>query len=167
MYSLSDRLLLLVPGAMALLLTFVAAVPVEVGHLSMAPNICWLMTVIMAVLYPPAWSFWFVFLLGLLQDVLGGTPLGSQALLGLLLWLVLRMRALQLPNPMFRMVWAQALLLMLVWHAALWLVMDWVNGAGPRFAHLLLSAALGTLWFPLLYFPLLLLVQALPHAGER
>ncbi len=166
MYSLSDRILLLVPGAVALLLTFLAAVPLEVGHLSMAPNIGWMMTVIMAVLYPPAWAFWFAFLLGLLQDVLGGTPLGAQALLGLLLWLALRLRALQLPNPLFRMVWAQVLLLMLVWHVLLWLAMGWVDGAPPRFVPMLVSAALGTLWFPLLYFPLLLFVQALPHGRE-
>lgn len=165
MYSLSDRFLMLLPGLLAVLFALFAAVPLEMSRLTVTPNPAWLMTVAMAALYPPAWAFWFAFSLGLVQDVLYGTPLGSQALLALLLWLVLRMRPARVANPLFRYVWAEAVVLMVVWHGLLWVLLWWVGPKAPPLLPLLGTGLVQALWFPLLYWPSHALTALLPPRG--
>lgn len=165
MYSLSDRFLLLVPGLVAVLVAFLAAVPLEVGKVTITPNSVWLMTIAMAVLYPPAWGFWFAFALGLLQDVLYGTPLGAQALLALLLWMALRARPARVAHPLFRATWAEAAGLMIIWHGLLWLVLVWVGPEAPPLKPLLIAGAVQAVWFPLYYWPALAFTTLLPQRG--
>lgn len=162
MYSLSDRFLLIIPGVIAVFFALLGAVPLEVGHVTIMPNAAWLMTIALAALYPPAWGFWFAFLLGLVQDVLYGTPLGAQALLALLLWLVLRARPPRVAHPLFRVVWAEAAALMVVWHGLLWLLLAWVHPAAPPLVPLLVTGLVNAIWFPLFYWPSFALVQLLP-----
>jgi len=163
MYSLSDRFLLLLPGVLAVMFALLGAVPIAVSNITITPNAAWLMTIALAVLYPPAWAFWFAFLLGLVQDVLYGTPLGAQALLALLLWLALRARPVRVANPLFRVVWAEAALLMVVWHGLLWLILAWISPAAPPLVPLLMTGVVNALWFPLFYWPALGLTALLPQ----
>lgn len=163
--SLADRFILLLPGVFAVLFALLAAVPFEVAAVTVTPNAAWLMTVALAALYPPAWGFWFAFLLGLVQDVLYGTPLGAQAVLALLLWLALRARPVRVANPLFRIVWAEAAILMLVWHGLLWLILAWVGPQTPPLMPLLITGAVQALWFPLFYWPALGLTSLLPQRG--
>ena len=165
MYSLSDRFILLLPGVLAVLFALLGAVPLEVAHVTVTPNAAWLMTIAMAALYPPAWGFWFAFALGLVQDVLYATPLGSQALLALLLWLALRARPARVAHPLFRMVWAEAAGLMVVWHGLLWLMMAWVSPEAPPILPLLMTGAVQALWFPFFYWPALAITVLLPQRG--
>lgn len=162
MRSLSDQFLLLIPSVFALLFAFLGAVPLTVGGATLTPNAAWLMTIVLAALYPSAWSSWFAFLLGLVQDLLYGTPLGSQALLALLLWLLLQARPARVALPLFRVIWAEAAILMLAWHALLWVTMAWVWPEAPPILPLLLTGLVNTLWFPVFYGPVLLLVRWLP-----
>lgn len=162
MYSLSDRFLLLLPACMAMLFILLGAVPVTLGQVTLTPNAAWLMTIAMAVLYPPSWPFWLPFLLGLVQDILYGIPLGSQALLGLLLWLALRARPPRVSHPLFRIVWAEAALLMVFWHAGLWLMLVWVQPMHPPLTPLLMTGVVNALWFPVFYWPALGIASLLP-----
>lgn len=161
--NLSDRLLTLLPGLIALMLAVLSAVPMQMGGVTLTPNIAWLMTLALATLYPPAWSYWFAFALGLLQDMLYATPLGAQALLSLLLLLAMRARPQRVTNPLFRVVWAEAAALLAVWYVLLWLILHWVLPHAPPLTPLLMSAGVNMLWFPLFYFPLSALVRLLPQ----
>ncbi len=163
--NLADRFILLLPGALAMLFALLGAVPMEIGDVTVTPNAAWLMTIALAALYPPAWGFWFAFALGLIQDILYGTPLGAQALLALLLWLALRARPARVAHPLFRVVWAEAALLMVVWHGVLWLIMAWVNPHTTALVPLLISGLVNALWFPLFYWPALALTSMLPQRG--
>lgn len=162
MYSLSDRFLLLIPGVIAVLFAMLGAVPVEISQVTLMPNAAWLMTIVLAALYPPAWAFWFAFLLGLIQDILYGTPMGAQALLALVLWIVLRVRPVRVANPLFRVVWAEAAILLVVWHALLWAILGWVGPHTPPLVPLLMTGVVNALWFPVFYWPILALTSLLP-----
>jgi len=161
--NLSDRFILLLPGVLAVLFALLGAVPIAVGQVTVTPNAAWLMTIALAALYPPAWGFWFAFALGLMQDVLYATPMGAQALLALLLWLALRARPARVANPLFRIVWAEAAELMVVWHGLLWLILAWVEPATQPLLPLLLTGAAQALWFPLFYWTVLGLTALLPQ----
>jgi rod shape-determining protein MreD len=151
MYSLSDRVLLLFPGLLALVLAVLTAVPIHVSGVTLTPNVAWLMTLVMAALYPPAWGYGFAFLIGLFQDVLHGTPLGAQALLSLGLLILLRLRPQRVANPLFRVLWAEATLLLVVWHGLLWLILAWAGDVAPPIVPLLITGVVNGLWFPLFY----------------
>jgi len=166
MYSLADRLLLMLPGLLGLILALATAMPLGMFGITLTPNIAWIMTLALAALYPAAWAFWFAFLLGLLQDFLFGTPLGSQAVLALLLWLAVRWHPLRLATPLFRLVLARAVLMLVAWHALLWLLLGWVGGQAPPFGPLLITGVVNGVWFALLYFPLMGLLSLLPEERD-
>jgi rod shape-determining protein MreD len=145
-YSLLDS----IPGLFGLVLMAFFATPMEAGGWPLSPNVGLIMTVLIVTFYPETWPRWFAFFFGLLQDVIFGTPLGSQALLLLLLVAFVEQR--RGTNPAFPMRMAEAVLIFLGWHMVLWLV---GNMAQPGFASLmrLMQAAItSALWFPVFYF---------------
>jgi rod shape-determining protein MreD len=160
--NISDRILLLLPGVIAIMLALLAAVPIQVGGVTLTPNICWLFTLALAALYPPAWSYWFAFALGLLSDMLYATPLGAQALIALAVWGVTQARPHRVASPLVRIVWAEAAVLLMVSHVLLWAIMHWVLPHAPPLVPLLISAGINALWFPLIYFPLAWLAGLMP-----
>lgn len=162
MMSLSDRLLLMLPAALAVFLALLTAIPMQLGAVTITPNIAWLVTIALATLYPPAWGYAIAFVLGMVQDVIYATPLGSQALIALLLQLALRVRPQRVSHPLFRMVWVEALILLVFCHALLWVMLLWVGPAAPPLVPLLTTGFINALWFPLIYWPLYGLTSLLP-----
>lgn len=162
MRSISDQFMSMLPGAFALLLLALFSAPAQFSGFSWVPNVAWVMTLIVAFLYPPAWSRGFAFLLGLLQDVIFGTPLGSQALLSLLLVQLVEMQMRRSSYQRFRIRWLEAAGVLIVWHFLLWLICHFVNGSAAPLRMMLGAGVASTLWYPFFYFPLSRLVMLLP-----
>lgn len=130
--------------------------------IALAPNIAWLATMIFARILPASWPAWVAFSLGLLQDVLFAIPLGSQAVIALLLLLAMRARPARISTPLLRDVWLEACVLLLVAYALLWLMLQWVLPYPPRTLALIAAAMVNMLWFPVVAWSAGRLAVALP-----
>ena len=161
MRSISDQLLLLSPAFLALVLLAFFMVPANVGGISLAPNVGWVMTLIVVRVYPPAWPRWFAFLLGLLQDVLFSTPLGSQALLSVLLVSLTDLQTRRQPLLRFHIAWAEAAAVLLAMHLLLWVLIAFAARHSLPVSGLVISGIVSGLWYPIFYWPLVRLLGLL------
>ncbi len=161
MRPISDQLLMLVPALLSLLLLLFFSAPIHVGALSLTPNIAWLATLIIVPLYPATWPRGFAFAIGLLQDALLGTPLGSQALLTLLLTeLANRQTRRQVLQP-FQVRWLEAAGTLIVLHILLWALCHFVNADAAPLRAFLRAGLVSAAWYPALYFVLTRVLQRL------
>lgn len=160
--SLADRLRLILPALLTLLLMLLVAVPLPLTSLPLAPHALWLMTLTVAVAYPPAWTPVTAFALGLLGDLISGTPLGSQALLTLLATLGAQSQARRLAHQLFRVRWMEAAGALFVLHFVLWAIIGWVGHATLPMKPVAIAAAVSSLWYPLFYLLTDLLTRLLP-----
>lgn len=164
MQPLSHRILSFMPAVICVLLVLLCAVQMSGGSVTYTPNVVWLMTLVMAAFYPPAWGPLLAFFMGMLQDVLFATPLGSQALLALLLAHLTRVQATRQQTQRFRLRWLEAAGVLVVWHGLLWLLMEMVSEHGASLRHLLRAGLINALWYPVFYFTLTRAFAALPNA---
>lgn len=148
-----------------LLALFLFATPLHLTSISLAPNVVWLVTLVASVAYPPAWPFVAAFLVGLLQDVLYATPLGSQALLAVLLALLVRWVGRRSAHLPFRVRWLEATLALLLWHGLLWLLLYAMYPSAPTLPPLLMAGVVSAAWYPVFYGVLAWLFRALPPLG--
>lgn len=165
MRPLSHQLLIITPAVFSLLLCLLAAVPMQAGTLSLAPNIAWLMTLTVIGQYPPAWPRSFAFFIGLLQDVLFHTPLGSQALLTLMLTLAFEQQARFGQPLLFRLRWLEAAGILIIWHGLLWTCLALTQPIAPDFRAALRLGLVNTLWYPFFYLLTRRFFHALPEAN--
>lgn len=165
MRPVSHQLLVIAPAVLSVLLVFLAATPLNTEFATLVPNIAWLMTLAVVTHYPSAWPRGVAFGLGLLQDYLFGTPLGTQALLTLLLVGFVAARAEQQQTPLFRLRWLHAAVVLAIWHVALWALIHLVASNGPSLLRLLGMSIINTLWYPLFYWMTGRMLAALPEAN--
>lgn len=78
----SERLLVAVPGLLAILLVMLGVVPLGIPFVGpMLPDFALIAVYVFAVQRPDLMPHWLAFLVGLLQDLLSGGPLGFCALI--------------------------------------------------------------------------------------
>lgn len=166
MRPISHQLLALFPPALALVLVLLFSTPMQSDFSTLAPNVAWLMTMVMVAHYPPAWPRGFAFLLGLMQDFLFGTPLGSQALLTLMLAQVSWVQSMRQSTQLFRLRWMEAAGVLVLWHVLLWALMHLVSPNSASLFALLREGIVNALWYPIFYWLVTRLFGALPDAGR-
>lgn len=164
MRTVSEHVLIAIPATLAVGLVGLFATPLQLGEWSLTPNVAWVMSLVVASLYPAAWPRGFAFALGLLQDVLFGTPLGAQALLTLLLVLLVHMQARRQHYLLFRIRWLEAAGTLLAWNLLLWAVLNFVSPHTPSLGAVLINGVVSALWYPLFFLPLRKLCDVLPAA---
>jgi rod shape-determining protein MreD len=164
MRPVSHQLLSLFPAILALVLIFLTAAPMAGNGLTYTPNIAWLMTIVMVAYYPESWPRGLAFGFGLLQDVLFGTPLGSQALLTLLLAQLTDIQSMRNQSQLFRLRWLEAAGVLIMMHLLLWAVMHLVNADTASLRNLLRAGLVNALWYPLFYWVATRSFAALPDA---
>lgn len=152
MRPISHQLLSVMPALLGVLLVFLFAAPMDGGHLTFAPNIAWIMTLLMVTFCPTAWPRGFAFCLGLLQDVLFGTPLGSQALLTLLLAQLTTSKSQRRQIQKFRMRWLEAAGMLIAWHVLLWVLMQLIDMHTASLRHLVRAGIVNAVWYPVFYW---------------
>ncbi len=69
-------------------------------------------------------SYWFVFIIGLLTDVVSGLPLGMSALLYILFLLILHKQAKYMNNEGFVIIWGYFILLLAIISIIEWVLMS-------------------------------------------
>lgn len=134
------------------------------GGFTYTPNVAWLMTLVMVAFYPESWPRGLAFAFGLLQDILFGTPLGSQALLALLLAQVTDIQAMRNQTQLFRMRWLEAAGVLVMLHLLLYVIMVAVNKDTASLTQLLRAGLMNALWYPLFYWIATRSFAALPDA---
>ncbi len=139
----------ILPAALALGLLALFMAPLSFGGIPLAPNVVWLVTLVMATRAPETWGRGLAFGLGLLQDVLFGTPLGSQALVTLLLTVLVGLRAQHRVMPHFTSRWLEATVALTLAHALLWCILALVLPETPPLSMLVYGTLAGALWFTL------------------
>ena len=164
MRPISHQLLSIFPAVIAFALVLLSATPYPGGALTYTPNVAWLMTLVMAAFYPAAWPRGLAFGLGFSQDVLFGTPLGSQALLAMLLAQIAGMQAQRNQAQLFRLRWLEAAGMLVLSHAVLWAVMQMVASDSASLRHLLRAGLMNALWYPVFYWVATRVFAALPDA---
>lgn len=155
---------MVIPAVVALLLLALFVAPARVGGFSLAPNVGFLMALILASTYPAAWPRGFAFLFGLLQDVLFGTPLGAQALVMLLLVGWAQGQGKRQALSPFHLRWLEAAAALLISHALLWGTYRFTGQTPPAMVRLLGAGVMSAIWFPLFYAPIHRLLQWMPGA---
>lgn len=139
------------PWLLALVLVLLCALPVPGGAITYTPNIAWLMTLVMVAFFPALWPLPFAFCIGLLQDVMFATPLGSQALLTLVLGQLTALQAARQQTQRFRLRWLEAAGALVVWHLLLWFILEAVSDHGASLRHLLRAGLVNAMWYPVFY----------------
>lgn len=152
MRPVSFQILSVMPGILALFFVFLFATPMDSGHMTFTPNVAWLMTMVMVAHYPPAWPRAYAFFLGLLQDVLFGTPLGSQALLVLLLAQWVSVQSARHQVQLFRLRWMEAAGVLVVWHLLLWAIIHLVTPDSASLRGMLYAGVMNAIWYPAFYW---------------
>ena len=151
MRSFSEQMMLWVPTVLTVMLLALFSMKVHWLNVSLVPNVVWVMTLAAVTLFRASWPGWLVFLLGLAQDVLFGTPLGSQALLAVLMVELVRAQAVRQQYQQFRVRWLEATGMLVLWHVLLWGIMHGVYHAAPPLKQLLIAGLISGAWFPLFY----------------
>lgn len=164
MRPVSHQILAALPTILAFVLVLFSAAPMPGGELTYTPNIAWLMTIVMVAFYPRAWPLSAAFGFGLLQDVLYGTPLGSQALLALLLAYVTNIQSMRNQSQLFRLRWLEAAGMLILMHLLLYVVMNLVHGDTSSLRQLLRAGLVNALWYPIFYWLATRCFAALPDA---
>jgi rod shape-determining protein MreD len=100
-----------------------------------------------------AWPHWIAFLFGLLQDVVYATPLGTQALVLVILAAIQPILLARAGRGFFPQ-WALAAVLVVVAHCIVWLFTSAATGAHPPLMALVRMALATILWYPLAYLML-------------
>jgi rod shape-determining protein MreD len=164
MRPISHQLLSMFPVISAFMLVLLSATPYPGGALTYTPNVAWLMTLVMARFYPAAWPRGLAFGLGFLQDVLFGTPLGSQALLTMILAHVVVIQGEGNQAQLFRLRWLEAAGMLVLMHVLLWAMMQLVATDSASLRHLLRAGLMNALWYPVFYWVATRVFTALPDA---
>lgn len=164
MRPVSHQILAALPTILAFVLVLFSAAPMPGGELTYTPNITWLMTIVMVAFYPRSWPLSAAFGFGLLQDVLYGTPLGSQALLALLLAYVTNIQSVRNQSQLFRLRWLEAAGMLILMHLLLYVVMNLVHGDTASLRQLLRAGLMNALWYPIFYWLATRCFAALPDA---
>ncbi len=151
MRSFSEQMMLWVPTVLTVMLLALFSMKVRWLDVSLVPNVVWVMTLAAVPLFRASWPVWLVFLLSLAQDVLFGTPLGSQALLAVLMVELVRAQAARQQFQQFRVRWLEATGMLVLWHVLLWGMMHVVQDAAPPLKQLLIAGLISGAWFPLFY----------------
>jgi rod shape-determining protein MreD len=140
------------PAALALGLILLFATPMEGGALSFTPNVAWLLSFIVVMHAAPSWPLWLAYAAGLLQDVLHGTPLGTQALVALAVAFVARGMAQRYQSPQFRIRWLEAAGVLVLAHALFWVLLQMTLEYPPHLRGLLRAGLINAMWYPLMYW---------------
>lgn len=164
MRPVSHQLLAAFPAIIACALMLLSAAPLDAEYLTFTPNVAWLMTLILVGFYPPSWPRGFAFALGLLQDILFGTPLGAQALLTLLLAQLTGWQMRHQQTKLFRIRWLEAAGMLVLWHVLLWALLHAVNVQGPALRSMIGAGVVNALWYPVFYWFTTRAFAALPDA---
>lgn len=164
MRPVSHQLLAAFPTILAFILVLLTAAPVTGGGFTYTPNIAWLMTLVMVAFYPRSWPHGLAFLLGLLQDIVYGTPLGSQALLTLLLAQLTHIQASRHHSQLFRLRWLEAAGVLVMLHVLLYCLMHLVATNTASIQQLLRAGLVNALWYPIFYWVATRSFAALPDA---
>lgn len=160
--NLSDQALLLLPGLTGLIFVMFGALPSLVGGHDIFPHMAILLCCFWSMHYPHAWPLWFVFILGLLQDVLSGTALGAQALLLMFACTMLVRQARRMNRQNFRMVWTEVMVVSAIYMSVLWLVMSWVAREWLPLWPVVKEVFFTALFYPLVHIILTPILRLLP-----
>ena len=160
--NLSDQALLLLPGIIGIILVMCGGLPSLMGGYDVFPHMALLLCCFWTMHYPQAWPLWFVFILGLLQDVLGGTALGAQAVLLMLTCAVVARQARRMNRQNFRMVWTEVMVISVLYMSVLWLVMSWVSRDWLPFWPVMKEVFFTALLYPLIHVILIPILRLLP-----
>jgi len=151
-------MMLWVPTVLTVMLLALFSMKIHWLSVSLVPNVVWVMTLAAVTLFRASWPLWLVFLFGLAQDVLFGTPLGSQALLAVLMVELLRAQAVRQQHQQFRVRWLEAAGVLVLWHVLLWAIMHGVHDAAPSLKQLVIAGLISAAWFPIFYGAIRLMV---------
>jgi rod shape-determining protein MreD len=149
--SVAAQLRLLIPWLAALLLLLLSSAPLNISNLPLMPHVVWLMSLSVGMLAPKAWPVLVAFMLGLLSDLLLGTPLGMQALLTLLVVMRMHRQSRHLSHQPFRARWLEASLMLLVLFILSWALLGLLTPSQPPLVTVVMSTAANMLWYPLFY----------------
>lgn len=120
------------PKITALLVIFASVVPLHIpGMSSFLPLFNIMMVYYWTIYRPDLFPVWFIFLLGLMQDALYGTPLGVYALLNMATWMMIVSFREYFSKESFFNVWAKFFLVsfiitLLNWGVFLFLTGKWL-----------------------------------------
>ncbi len=149
-HKVSDSARNVAPFLLVLLLTFISVVPLQVpGYSGIAPPLALLAIFYWGVYRPELLPAPAVALLGALQDILTGAPLGQYMLIYLLVQAsLISQRQLFLAHAFFILWWGYALIALLA-AIVLWLIAAAVLQTLPALTPFLLQACMGIALFPL------------------
>ncbi|MFZ4125609.1 MAG: rod shape-determining protein MreD [Rickettsiales bacterium] len=160
--SFSDQLRHTLPALFGILLVLTGALPSLIEGYDLFPHMALLLCCFWVMHYPRAWPLWFVFMLGIVQDIVTGTALGTQALLLMVFCAAITRYARRLNLQNFRLLWLQIALLSSTYMLVLWLLMSWVMRGWLPIVPVLSETFWTILFYPALHLLLIPILRLLP-----
>ena len=125
--TISERVAMLLPACIFLLTTLIAVSPAPFDWLPIYPHSYLLLICVFTIYAPHILPIWFVFLSGLLADIVYAQPFGAHGLCGILLQYVMLSMREQLANAPFIFIWGAASILLTIALVLLWGVSRFVT----------------------------------------
>ncbi|MGB1539326.1 MAG: rod shape-determining protein MreD [Rickettsiales bacterium] len=114
---------MMLPGILTIFLLLLLLLPFGMAGLAyFPPDICLISVYYWVLFRPSAFPFWFVFLLGILQDALLGVPLGMSSFLLILFRLLVLSQHRQLAKETFWAIWVGFGILSALFSLCAWLL---------------------------------------------
>jgi len=112
-----------IPGVISVFLVLLGSVNINIAGIASFVPLYLVMTVYFWSIYSPYYMpKWFVFLIGLFQDILYGMPMGISALLLLVLWGIVVSQRRHLTKEPFIVVWIMFVITIGFYIVAEWLI---------------------------------------------
>ncbi|MBN8544148.1 MAG: rod shape-determining protein MreD [Alphaproteobacteria bacterium] len=152
----------MLPAVVGVVMVLFGALPSLIKGYDLFPHMGLLLCCFWVMHYPRVWPLWFVFILGLAQDTVTGTALGTQAFLLMVFCAAITRYARQLNLQNFRLLWVQIAMLSAIYMTALWLLMSWVMRAWLPIVPALSELFWTILFYPLIHLLLIPILRLLP-----
>lgn len=165
--SLSARVKAYIPALSVLVLLWISATPSLFGSTVTSPNMLLAGGFFFLLYAPTTLPSWRMFLLGLAQDALSGTPLGLWALIAVMLWAILARVGRNLVHQPWHVQWVAAIVISAALLAIASLCMALLAKQPVALMPQLHAIAMLALWYPLLYLMLSYVLKILPAMPQR
>ncbi len=143
---------ILLPGLLSVFILIISATHLKLPGFSSFVPLFTVMAIFYWVIYAPNFfPKWFVFILGVFQDILYGTPLGISSLINVILWTIIFSQRRVLVRETFMVIWGIFIITALIVCLTNWLIYTFMFSEFMFYEAIFMQWALSVTLYPLMH----------------